>query len=393
MSVATQRNKIAIFFDTSCKAGCERIAGALDFIAHNTSWEPHLVQLARHTPREIQRDLWGVHPAGAILQCRLPSSAYPKTRLKIPVVTIDGYSWEWNLRPSVRILLDENAIGRASASFFRKRGFDSVAYVGSLIENESKRSQVRGRVFEKTFCELGGQCRRHEPRHQPVQAQEGELAEFLATLPHPCGVFAYSDYESTRVIALCRQLKISVPKQLSVLGVDNNEQLCESGTTTTSSIQPDFWGCGYASAQALKRLLDRPVHALSRQVTFGVRSIVERKSTQDFGAAHRLTAKAKELIAAHHAERFNMGILTSELGISLRVLEKVFHDTTGHSLRSELKECRLQSALSLLAERNNSIADVAWKSGLGSSVNLCVLFKRRFGTSPNAWRKSHQRVS
>ena len=390
MPVPTQRKRIAILFDTSCKAGCERIAGALDFIARNTDWEPHLVQLACRTPSEIRRDLWDIRPAGAILQCRLPSKAYPKSRPRIPVVTIDGYSWEWALRPSMRIRLDENGIGSASASFFRKRGLDSVAYVGSLSKGESKRSLVRGRFFEKAFRELGGHCLRHEPKAHAPHAQDRDLTAFLAALPHPCGVFAYSDYEAARVIALCRQLGISVPKQLSVLGVDNNERLCESGTTTTSSIQPDFWGCGYASAQALKRLLSQRARALSRQVTFGVRSIVERKSTQDIGAAHRLTAKAKELIAANHARRFNMGILTSELGISLRALEKVFHDTTGHSLRSEIKECRLQAALSLLAEKNNSIADVAWKSGLGSSVNLCVLFKRKYGLSPSNWRKSHR---
>lgn len=71
--------------------------------------------------------------------------------------------------------------------------------------------------------------------HTPGQTP---LADFLTTLPKPAAVMAAYDVRASEVISLCNNLNIDIPKQISVLGVDNDEILCNISTPTLSSISP-----------------------------------------------------------------------------------------------------------------------------------------------------------
>ena len=389
MKTASRRKSVAILYDTSCKAGCERLAGAMDYIAQSTDWHPSLIPVTGRPAHEIRRELAHSAPLGIVIQCRTPPHTIPPRLGRTPVVTIDGYSWEWDFRPNVRIRLDENDIGKVAADFLHAHGFKSAAFIGSLTPAERIRSLARGRAFEKAFCDNGEECRIFQPKGTS-DADDRSLVKFLSTLEKPSALLAYSDAEAVKVLTLCRQLRISVPKQLGILGVDNNEPICEGCSTTLSSIQPDFRSCGRSSVQALSRLLKRNVHARGAVITFGVQTIVERQSTRDIGAAHRLAHQICELIAGHFAEHLTADFFTSKTRQSVRTMEKAFRETMGHSIREELKLTRLRKAAEFLSRNKDSVSDIAWKTGLGSAVNLSILFKRKYGQSPTDWRKSHR---
>jgi len=385
MKDKSSRQPIAIVFETSCKAACDRIAGALDYIARFTNWEPFLVQPHAMSPAKVRKALLDIRPKGVILQCKLPPGIYPANSLNVPVVTVDGFSWEWGFTPNIRLRLDEDAIGRTAAAFFHKRKFEFAAYVGTTLADEAVRSATRGKAFCRHFRKMGGDCRIHEPRDRGGNGRK-YLADFLASLPRPCGVFTYSDSEAQTVVDICRKMNFAVPQQLSVLGVDNNEPLCETGDTATSSILPDFRGCGYSSAQSLHQLLEHRKRRAQKTITFGALKIIERKSTLDAGAAHWLTSHIRQFISDHLAEKISVSTLAAETGVSLRMMEKMFRSTMGHSIRDEIKAARMQAALDLLREKRRTIAEVAWASGFGTPVNFNILFKKRYGMSPSAWR-------
>ena len=83
----------------------------------------------------------------------------------------------------------------------------------------------------------------------------GGVSRWLASLPQPVAVFACYDVLARRVIEACRDLVISVPHQMAVLGVDNDELLCRLTTPQLSSIIPDARGAGQLAAELLDRLL------------------------------------------------------------------------------------------------------------------------------------------
>ena len=59
------------------------------------------------------------------------------------------------------------------------------------------------------------------------------------------------DTRATQVLNLCQEARIKVPRQIAVLGVDNDELLDESCVPPLTSILPDHEKLGYAAAREL----------------------------------------------------------------------------------------------------------------------------------------------
>ena len=61
----------------------------------------------------------------------------------------------------------------------------------------------------------------------------------------PAAVMAACDTTALEVMEACKRARISVPNQISVLGVDNDELMCEFDSPTISSVLPRHEGrCG-----------------------------------------------------------------------------------------------------------------------------------------------------
>src|SRR5205823_5514813 len=86
-------------------------------------------------------------------------------------------------------------------------------------------------------------------------AADMELAGWLRRLPKPIGVMASSDGRALQLLAMCRKLEIDVPKSVAVLGVDNDDVLCELASPPLSSIALATQRIGYEAARLLDRLM------------------------------------------------------------------------------------------------------------------------------------------
>ena len=73
-----------------------------------------------------------------------------------------------------------------------------------------------------------------------------------------------------QVYDACRMAKVSIPGTVSVVGVDNQTEICESLRPTLTSIQPDFELCGYLAAELLMRRIRNPQTA-PKKITYGIR--------------------------------------------------------------------------------------------------------------------------
>ena len=118
------------------------------------------------------------------------------------------------------------------------------------------------------------------------------LSRWLLSLPKPCAVFAAFDQLARLVLEACADCGLSVPEQILVLGVDNEEFLCELTVPTLSSIQLDFESSGYMAGELCEAMLGGRDIA-SGPIRYGIRGIVERESTQDVHGAARSGVAAK----------------------------------------------------------------------------------------------------
>lgn len=86
---------------------------------------------------------------------------------------------------------------------------------------------------------------------------------------------------------------------------------------------------------------------------------------------------------------FNSEKLISEIGMSKSQASRKIKSLTGLAPNQLIQESRLQSALSIMTQKNKTIAEIAYEAGFNSPTYFTRLFKKRFGISPTDFSK-HQ---
>ncbi len=116
-------------------------------------------------------------------------------------------------------------------------------------------SRLRVRWFREAAIASGAKCFTFPGK--PTSAREtGEafsarLVPWLSKLPEHCAVFAACDAAAalvTQAAALARRV---IPRSLTLVSVDNFEEVCENAVPPISSLQLDFEREGFIAAKAL----------------------------------------------------------------------------------------------------------------------------------------------
>jgi LacI family transcriptional regulator len=216
------------------------------------------------------------------------------------------------------------------------------------------------------------------------------LAEWLAGLPTPCGLFAVSDYRARQALDACRQVGLQVPEQIAVIGVDNEQVICEHAFTTLTSVARNDQLEGYRAAAMLNRLLH------GKRVSFEEDPIpplqvVERESTATFAVSDSRLRQALSYLHQHIEKPITIDQITEHAGVSRRWLEYAFRDVLGETPYQYLRRQRLSLARRLLAEDPGAkVYSIAQQTGFSSAKQLAIAFQQDFGMSPREYRRSTQ---
>src|SRR6185312_7266444 len=110
--------------------------------------------------------------------------------------------------------------------------------------------------------EDGFPCHVYSPisRRRFLDSWEGgqqDLAEWLGELPKPVGVIAVHDLRALCVLDACRRRGLAVPEKVAVIGVDNDEPLCNLCDPPLTSVILDHEHMGFQAAALLDRMMKR----------------------------------------------------------------------------------------------------------------------------------------
>ena len=211
-------------------------------------------------------------------------------------------------------------------------------------------------------------------------------ASDLPLLPRPCGLFCANDIVAQQAMTNAGRLGLKIPDELLFISVDNDELICEHTRPPLTSILPDFEQAGFMVAESLDLLL-KGQNPPSR--TYGPRSIVRRASSRWLPNSNPLAAKALDFIARHYLDpQLRTDDIVAAMGCSRRLADLRFRAATGHSMREEIQNLRLERAFALLRNANQAIAPVANLCGYASEPFFKRLFRRKTGMSMREWRKA-----
>ena len=382
---------ICVVDSRAVKAGRDRISGVMRYASIRPNWKVRF--LAMHDNAYTANETTSHSGLDGIIGYLdrfveitgdaappVPTVLFPAHCVPVSAARIGGY-----------LILDDAAIGEAAANIFLKGGLRHLAFVGVDNGYEQWHQGKRLAAFRRAAQQAGASCDAFVPPPRQTEADDlQEVADWLAQLPHPCGVMAYSDNRAQTVLDACRLARLRVPEQVQLVGVDNEVEICENMQPTLTSILPDFEQGGFLAAQLLDDILSRRIRPRKPVCrTFGVKSIVVRASTQDLKGGGRIVSLAREFIRLHAHERITVADVAASLKLARRTLEYRFREVLGRGVADVLREERLNRVARLLRETDRTIASIADDSGFASAPHLNEAFKKAFGCTMRVWRLGH----
>lgn len=293
---------------------------------------------------------------------------------KMPLVTI---SRPYDAgRNSVAIYTDNKAIAKEAARMLMStRTFNSYAYYPTVDSTEWSLER------EKHFLNCVNQQKK---THPAVTLPRIATAKTLLALPRPIGILAANDTYAAELLDICKKTSLRIPKDVSIIGVDNEEFLCENSTPALTSIEPDFEHEGYVATQALIRLLNR--ENTPARIACGIRRVVVRKSTFDEHYASALVNRALEYIDENATNGITVNDVCTYLKVSRRLLSLRFCEIRRSTPLGAIIERKLSALKKELVASDLPISVVCKRCGFGSENHPKKLFRERFQMTMRDYR-------
>jgi len=183
--------------------------------------------------------------------------------------------------------------------------------------------------------------------------------------------------------------EIDIPDEVAILGVDNDELICETTDPPMSRIVNDYEGCGYRAAGMLDALM-RGAYRKQQIDYYGPMYVVQRRSTETMMIDDRIVAQAVEFIRLNSSASISVGDVVRQLNLSRRLLELRFKETLGRTVHNEILRARMDRARNLLIGTDLRISEIAVLCGYQNEYYLSTVFKRFFGTTMSRFRSDHR---
>ena len=284
--------------------------------------------------------------------------------------------------------VDSYAVGQLAARFFLDRSYTHFAFVGD--SHDLYWSQERGQGFKDEISAAGLSCFFYPPptpkERRDWAIEQPRMQGWLRALLKPAALFAAMDGRGRQVLDACSGANIDVPNEVAVLGVDDDELICEATFPTLSSIQLNCQQIGFRLAEHLDRLM-RGVRMKPRVLTVVPTGVLTRQSTSVIAVADKRVAQALEYIwgeANHKAIR--VSDVVRQLGCSRRLAETHFKRVMGQTISEQIQRVRLERVCSLLKETNLPISEITRQCGFLRESHLAFLFRKRLNTSMSDYR-------
>lgn len=382
------RPRVALLIESSRAYGRGLLLGVAKFVREHGRWSIFLQE----------RSLGDVSPGwlkewegdGIIARVENRPMAEAIRRLGLPAVDV-RYLLPNLAMPSIRT--DDEAVARVASEHLLERGFRHFAFCGF---DGADYSDIRRDSFAERIAQAGFRCHAFEDPQKPRRAStleyeehglkyEDLVASWLKDLPKPIGLMACNDIRGQQVLNACRAIGVAVPDEVAVIGVDNDEVLCDLSDPPLTSVIPNTERIGYEAAALLDRMM-AGARAPKHPIFIEPAGIVTRGSTEVLAIEDRHIAAAVRFIREHACEGIDVSDVLRAVPLSRSTLERRFGRALGRSPKDEILRVRLNRAKQLLVQTDFSLALVAEKVGFEHTEYLSVIFKKKTGLTPGQFR-------
>ena len=358
------------------------LRGIVAYVRERPSWSLYLSEHNRGDRPPSWLPNW--KGQGIIARIENPSIAEALKTVSMPIVDVSAA----RLIPALPWFeTDDRGIAQLAAEHLLARGFTNLAYVGDSRFNWST---WRCDHFQKCVQQAGRACHIYQPSRSfswDDDKQVDDLAVWIRGLPKPIGVMACYDFRGQQVLDACRRLDVAVPDEVAVVGVDNDDLLCELSDPPLSSVAPNAYRTGYEAAALLDRMMARRGKKFKGEAhLIPPLGVITRQSTDVLAIQDLRVARAIHYIRKHACDGIRVHDVIRAAPQSRRLLEERFKKLVGRTLHQEILHVQLNRVKRLLLETDLPLAQIAERAGFKHVEYLSVAFKREVGMPPSGFR-------
>jgi len=378
--------KVLLIVDTSRLTGRDLLRGAEKYISAFARWEVHTLDpnyLTDGFAAEVRR-LDHRRYDGFFICCTEDISAI----LKIKKPKVIHYTPRERIPGTSRIVTSSAKIGKAAAGHFISLGFKHFAYCGfsGILWSDLRYASFRRTLRHSGFTDIASLA---DAPGRDRSTSRRRLEAWLRKLPRPVCVFACNDDRAVYILEACKSAGISVPEEVAVLGVDNDDLVCNLSSPPLSSIALDFTNAGFQAARHLDLLMTRRVAHTA--INVDPVEIVTRRSTDVYAVDDTELVAAMIFIRHHYQKPIQVSDVVGATAISRRELEYRFKQVFKKTVQDEINRLRMEHITKLLANSRDPIYKIARTLEFTDPEHFSRYFKNLTGLTPSAFRQTLRR--
>lgn len=285
------------------------------------------------------------------------------------------------------VWIDNFDMGRIGAEHFLSHGgYASFGFIqlpstdGDLFYSRERESAFRNTLKKKGFV---SSCF----PDATGDYSDAALTRWLKDLPKPAAIMTVCDAVAVRALNCCARAHLSVPGQVSLLGIDDVRPLTTGKGRSLSSVRPDFAKVGYIAAKELVRMLSGKPSDKPKEIVIAASELIVRNSTRPPVSNSNLVRNALTYIEQNAGRDVNPDEIARHLGRSRRLLDMRLREICGKTLSAAILEARMRQVSVALQDPAKTVKQIAKDLHFRSTSHLCTLFRRHFGQRIGECRK------
>lgn len=286
---------------------------------------------------------------------------------------------------------DYTLTGTMAAEYFISKGFTNFGFFGynGVCWSDERCEAFRARIEKSS---LGGSFYMYDGQNidNMWYYDQSELTEWLISLPKPIAIMACDDNQGNILLQACELCGIHVPFDVAIIGVDNDEILCNMSNPSMSTINVDIERGGADAAAMAERMVKDPSYK-GEDVVLEPLTVVERLSSSVFATNDKEVLMALRFIHANLDSKIMVTDVLDNVPMSRRLLEHRFKKMTGMTIYNYISIQRIERFAQLLISSNDSISDIAAKMDEFDTKGISRRFKDLKGCTPSEFRKKRMR--